>query len=200
MARPVVYDDGVRARLLDAAAEHVFAHGLGTLSLRTIAREAGTTTAAVYALFGSKDGLVAGLYERAVTRFTEQLAAAPRRADPRDDLAALGLAYRRSALADPHGYRVMFGGHVDPATLPRHIGAAAAASFAPLFERVHRAQSEGAIAADASAAEVATSLWAHVHGLVVIELGLPRPPLAADPAAFFERSIRALVLGWSPAS
>lgn len=131
MARPVVYDDGVRARLLDAAAEHVFAHGLGTLSLRTIAREAGTTTAAVYALFGSKDGLVAGLYERAVTRFTEQLAAAPRRADPRDDLAALGLAYRRSALADPHGYRVMFGGHVDPATLPRHIGAAAAASFAP---------------------------------------------------------------------
>ena len=57
MGRPREHDDATRARLLHAA-EHLSAtKGFEAITVRAVAEEADTTTRAVYALFGSKEGL-----------------------------------------------------------------------------------------------------------------------------------------------
>ena len=65
MGRPREHDERTAERLLDAAERIVEAKGLDSLSVRVVAHATGTTTRAVYSLFGSKDGLVVALGKRA---------------------------------------------------------------------------------------------------------------------------------------
>ena len=53
MARPKTYDERLRRTLVDTAAELIAAHGAEALALRPLAERAGTSTNAVYSLFGS---------------------------------------------------------------------------------------------------------------------------------------------------
>ncbi len=58
MARPREHDEGTREALRDAA-ERLFAEaGPDGVSVRSVAAEVGTTTRAVYSLFGSIDALL----------------------------------------------------------------------------------------------------------------------------------------------
>ena len=61
MGRPREHDERTAAALLDAAEQLIAERGVDALSLREIAREAGTTTRAVYSLFGSKEQLLGAL-------------------------------------------------------------------------------------------------------------------------------------------
>src|SRR5699024_12360992 len=108
MARPRQYDDALRRRLLDLASEQISTHGVDTLSVRSLAQRADTTTAAIYTLFGSREAVVDAVTTEGLARFEAHLRAVPRTDEPAADLLTLGLAYRTSALADPHFYRVMF--------------------------------------------------------------------------------------------
>ena len=54
--RPKVHDAALRARLLECAGATLSTRGLAALSLRTLAADVGTSTTAVYALFGGKPG------------------------------------------------------------------------------------------------------------------------------------------------
>src|SRR5215204_5330597 len=108
MPRPKLHDEALRTRLLDRAAELLSSEGPQALSLRRLAADAGTSTTAVYSLFGGKPALLAAVYDEAVRRFGEHMAAVRPTEDPMADLRRLGEAYRRSALADPHLYEVMF--------------------------------------------------------------------------------------------
>jgi AcrR family transcriptional regulator len=105
MARPTTYDEDLRRRLLDAAAQQVDRDGPERTSLREIARTAGTSTSAVYALFGGKEDLLAAVVADAFASF----AAAQAEAAP-GGLRALGEAYRAWALEHPALYRLMFSG------------------------------------------------------------------------------------------
>ena len=67
-ARPKVHDEVLRDRLRARAAELLSAHGVTGLSLRTLAADVGTSTTAVYALFGGKPGLVKSLVDDAFRR------------------------------------------------------------------------------------------------------------------------------------
>lgn len=62
MARPRVYSDDLRDKLLDAAVEVVADRGVGALSVREVAHLAGTSATAVYSLLGSKTALTAGCW------------------------------------------------------------------------------------------------------------------------------------------
>lgn len=197
MGRPKLYDDALRDRLLVRATKIVSDEGVRALRLRTLAAEAGTSTAAVYALFGGKPGLVSAVYEQAFERLGERQTAVGHGADPVEDIVRLGLAYRESALADPHAYRVMFGDEVRPAALGRHAARVGARTFDPLLDAVRRAVAAGRMPSDPPAESIATALWANVHGLVSLELGTFVPPQAGDPAAVFEAAVRATVRGWS---
>lgn len=164
MARPRTHDDALRTRLLEVTSELISTGGPSAVTVRDAARRAGTSASAVYALFGSRDALIRAVTDEAFRRFAGHLAAAPHTDDAGADLLALGLAYRASALDDPHFYRVMFDrpgdGDEEPLGQP---------TFAVLRDAVARVLG-GRSAGGRSATEAALGLWAHVHGLVSLEL------------------------------
>lgn len=186
MARPRVHDDTLRSRLLDVATRTLAEAGPDALTLRSTAAEAGTSTSAVYSLFGDRDGLVRAAAERAADRFAAHLRAVPRTADPRADLLALGVAYRRHALTEPQGYRLMFGDRALGSTGDGPAGVTDAPTFRVLHDAVRDALAAGAgPVEDAAALEAASALWALAHGLVTLELtGLLPLPVERREAAY----------------
>jgi AcrR family transcriptional regulator len=190
----------MRERLVDEASAHVAEHGVDALSVRTLAAVAGTSTAAIYTLFGGKPGLFAAMHERAFRRFGARQAAVGESDDPVEDVVRLGLAYRQSALDDPSGYQIMFGSQVHPHHATPELLDAAADTFMPLLEAVRRCVEGGRFRTDLAPESIATALWANVHGLVSLELRQISPPQAGDPARVFETAVRATVRGWTAAS
>ncbi len=195
MPRPKVHDDALRVRLLERASHTLSANGLRALSLRRLASDVGTSTTAVYSLFGGKPELLTAVFDEAFGRFGAHLAAATPSDDPFEDLVRLGVAYGPCARPDPHFYEVMFGAvgggiTTDPRSLDR-----AAATFQPLLGMVRRAIDAGALRAE-DPSTIAVSLWAMVHGLVSLELRGFLPPGAADPGRAFTTAVRANLSGW----
>lgn len=150
------------------------------MTVRSVATAAGTSPSAVYALFGSRDELVAAVSAEGFRRFAAHLAAVERTDDPGADLAALGGAYRGFALADPHFYAVMFARGVRPAAdRPRAVEEA---TFLVLRDAVAR------LVPDAAATDVALGLWGLVHGLVSLELAGLVPGGDAERAERYGRA------------
>ncbi|MFR9806291.1 TetR/AcrR family transcriptional regulator [Pseudonocardia sp. RS010] len=192
MPRPKVHDDVLRDRLRVRAAELLSAHGVTGLSLRTLAADVGTSTTAVYALFGGKPGLVKSLVDDAFRRLRRTLTDVPRARDPAEQLVALGEAYRAGALDDPHLYDAMFDRH----QLDAESRALQEAAFLPLVEAVERAVDAKVLRHDAHPPTVALGLWSALHGLVTIQLHAHTPDAVDDPATGFPAVLRAAVDGW----
>ena len=195
MARPKLHDDALRIRLLDTAGALLTSEGPGSLSLRRLAAEAGTSTSAVYALFGGKPGMLRELFIEAFTRFAAHLDTVAPSDDPLTDLLALGHAYRASALADPHLYAVMFGSPVPGFEPTPDDYSHAEATFAPLLDTVCKAVRAGVLV-DVDPHLIATALWANVHGLVSLELRGATATGAVPPGELFDTAIRANLNGW----
>src|SRR3954470_13626600 len=102
MARPRVHDENLRSPLLGAAGRLVTENGIAALSLRALAAEAGTSTTAVYSLFGGKPALIGALFEESFSSFGASQRAVPITGDAVTDLTALGGAYWRWARRHPH--------------------------------------------------------------------------------------------------
>ena len=168
------HTEDVATRLVDEAGRILSAEGGAALSLRRLATATGTSTMAVYTLFGDKQGLIAAMYrsgfERLGATLREAVAADD---DPLTALANLGLAYRQAALANPHLYDLMFGRPVaafEPDAVDKEV---AEAAYRPLVEGVQRCLDSGAMVATASedaAERIAFYLWAVSHGMVSLEL------------------------------
>jgi AcrR family transcriptional regulator len=206
VGRPKLHDDALRIRLLDRAAELLSEGGPDALSLRRLAGDVGTSTTAVYSLFGGKAGLLQAVYDEAFRRFGEHLATGrpndgppndgpPGDGPPGDGLWRLALAYRASALDDPHMYAVMFGRRAS-GFVPNPEGKErAAATFQPLVDAVRRGIDAGRLPKD-DPVTLATACWATAHGLVSLEIGGFLPPEAGDPTKLYGAAVRAVASGW----
>lgn len=164
MARPAVYDDDLRMRLLESTAVIIDRDGPDRIALRDVARAAETSTSAVYALFGGKSELLAAVVEHAFRSFGDaQLAAEPH------GLRALGEGYRAWALANPALFRLMFGDRMPD----EHdaVEATALWSLQPLVRTVSGIRHD-----PARAQRDAVIIWAQVHGAVALELAQVSPP------------------------
>ena len=106
MGRPKEHDEQTAAALLDAAERIAEQDGLAALSVRRVANEVGTTTRAVYSLFGAKEGLVAALGARAFDLLGATVAALPTTGDPAADLVRAGLVFRRFTREHPALFRI----------------------------------------------------------------------------------------------
>lgn len=195
MARPKIHDQALRLRLLDEAGRLLSAEGAAGLSLRRIATDAGTSTTAVYSLFGGKTELVRALYREAFVRFATRLAAVPLGDDPAENLVRLGMAYRESALADPHLYTVMFGRAVPEFTPDATDREVSLTAMRPLLETVQAGIAAGVLVS-APAETIVVALWGNAHGLVSLELN-DRAPEGFDVATAYEDAVRAGVRGWT---
>src|SRR3954453_9478230 len=125
----------VEQALVDAAERVLVRDGLGGLTVRAVATEAGVAPMGVYNRFGNKDGLVAAVLARGF----EGLRAATGAADDPDPAVRLGAHarnYRRSALDNPQPYAAMFGAGFASATPPPELVDQADAAFQSLVDRV----------------------------------------------------------------
>jgi AcrR family transcriptional regulator len=109
VGRPREHDESTRAALLAAAERLIDDHGPDAASVRGVADDVGTTTRAVYSVFGSKRGLLEAL----AIRFFEELHAAidevPLTDDPAADLVDAGMrAFRGTVITHPSLYRLVF--------------------------------------------------------------------------------------------
>ena len=160
----------VRRRLIEVAADLLSEEGPSALSARRLARDAGTSTMAVYTHFGGMPALVRAVVAEGFARLYDRVAEVEQSDDPLVDLVAAVAAYRAHALADPHLFLVMFGsaslGEYRLTQEELEVGLAAFDQLAGLVERVMDA---GAIRRGDPAA-VAGQFWAALHGYVMIEL------------------------------
>ncbi len=196
MPRPKVYDDHLRSRLITRAAATLAAAGPESFSLRPLAAAEGTSTSAVYAMFGGKAGLVAAVVEAAQHSFIAAQRGAPTTADARDDLAALGHAYRDWALAHPTLYSVMFGGRVVPdCAEPSVVADRGAEAIGCLQAIVERLVQEDVFRAE-PIETITTSVWASVHGLVSLEIAGMSVPSDAAARQRYSAHLAAIGRGW----
>lgn len=186
MARPTLYDEELRSRLLIAAAEQTALHGAESLSLRQVASRAGTSTTAIYTLFGGKNQMLTAVIEEGFISFTRA-----QEAVQDNGLLALGRAYRQWALENPVLYSLMFAG-------PRMVGVdcapsslAAKASLAPLIAEVTAAFRAISHTEEASILAVAGAIWGQVHGLVSLELS-GTPALSGSWQESYEAAVSAV--------
>lgn len=187
MPRPRLHDDALRTRLLEVTSQVISTAGSTAVTVRDVAGRAGTSASAVYALFGSREAMIEAVVEEGFRRFALHLAAAPRTDEPVRDLGELGRAYRASALADPHFYRVLFERRrtADEAAVERP-------TFLVLRDAVQRvlSGSSGEPPDAGRAEEIALLLWANVHGHVSLELAGLVPGTASERAERYLRHLK----------
>ena len=176
---PSVNGPELTTRLVDEAARLLAEHGPAGLSLRRLAAAVGVSTMPVYTLFGDKQGLLAAMHREAFRRLGDALAAVPRTDDPLADVAALGMAYRRAALASPALYGLMFGRMAPEFSPDADSRAAADLTYRPLVDGVARCQRAGLFTGD-DPDRIALHLWAVAHGMVNLELN-EQLPTTGDP-------------------
>lgn len=170
MGRPRIHDEATRDRLLVVAGHLLRREGPAALTVRRLADEAGTSTGAIYSLFGSKHDVVRAMYRAGFDNLASHQDEVDTRAgvDPVERIRSHARAYRAAARARPHLYDVMFACPF-PEFVPDDQDRAR--SLATL-ERLHAAVSAAiaAEAVDGNADVVTMVLWSTVHGLAMLEL------------------------------
>ncbi|MCV7316285.1 TetR/AcrR family transcriptional regulator [Mycolicibacillus parakoreensis] len=102
-------EPGPRDRLVAAALTVLERDGPAAIQARSLAREIGASTMAVYTHFGGMPELIDAMLREGLTRFADQVRGVAHTDDPMADLIAGGLAYGEFALQNPQLYRVLFG-------------------------------------------------------------------------------------------
>jgi AcrR family transcriptional regulator len=169
MGRPRVHGEATAQALLAAAERIVESHGIDGLSIRRVAREVGTTTRAVYSVFGSKPALLAELGRRAFEILEKELDALPATSDPADDLIQAGLMFRRFALEHPSLLRIGFQyAPIAPDVVADFSGTQARA-FESLIARIERLERAGGLGGR-PVMDAVLAFDALTEGLATIEL------------------------------
>ncbi len=199
-SRRALARESTRDEILECARQQIAHGGVASLSLREIARKMRVTAPAIYRYFKSRDEIIAALAATAYASFADTLQAACDAA-PADDhkqrLLAIGLAYRKWALAHPQDYMLIFGtpipDFVDSKEIVvpearRAIGilmnaidsAWHAGAFGPpqtytnppaiLVNQLNAWKKTSGINFKTPVLHLALSVWSRVHGLVSLEL------------------------------
>jgi AcrR family transcriptional regulator len=168
MGRPREHDERTARALLDAAERAVGAGGTQALSIRLVAAEVGTTTRAVYSVFGSKHGLLVALGSRASEILGTAIRALPTTNDPRRDLVDAGIVvFRRFALE--HASLFSIGVQMTSSARRSEFSPALSVAFAELEARVARLGDAGVLGGR-TVRDAATAFHALCEGLAAVEL------------------------------
>jgi AcrR family transcriptional regulator len=176
MGRPREHDESTARALLDAAEMLLSEAGYDAISVRAVAEAVGTTTRAVYSLFGSKAGLVEALAGRGYRLLAGYVNDLPVTDDTVADLIAAGMhGFRRFALERPGLFRLTFERAPTDLTAIPSVVEAAMMAYDALATRILRAQDSGALDRRPTEA-VAFMLHALCQGLASSELARQPPP------------------------
>jgi AcrR family transcriptional regulator len=194
MGRPREHDERTAAALLAAAERAVEQGGTEALSVRGLAAEVGTTTRAVYSLFGSKDGLIAALGARAFDFLRTGLGALPLTDDPAADLVETGLVFRRLAIERPALYSIGVERNLPRVPPWQAVCDAADGAFDVLVQRVARLEEAGLLGGQ-SVMDATLEFHALCEGLATLERRGTRRPF--DAAQIWRAGLRSLIAGFA---
>jgi len=204
VGRPTKHDAGTRTALLDAAESLLARGGPDAVSVRAVADAIDASTRAVYAVFGSKDALLAGLAARGFQYLADLVDAAETTDDPVADLVGIGVGgFRKFAVGRPHLFRITFDGRNAELIRRPEVTPQLQRALAGLMARVERARaSRGAVTTPSL--ELAYMFHATCHGLAANELSRSVPPVGVgmwpmtsewDMAGLWAATLDALVRG-----
>ncbi|MFI9238729.1 TetR/AcrR family transcriptional regulator [Streptomyces sp. NPDC053079] len=197
--------------------------GPGAISLRAIAREMGMTAGAIYGYFPTRDDLVTALIDDVYTSLVDTVEAA-RDALPAADVAgrimAWGQAFRDWSLANPEGFRLIYGDPVPgyqppgdgPAAGPEHRACAGLSGLVaaawPQAEALHggagyawsdfdpklaESVREGFPDLPPDAVALALRVWGRMHGLVSLDVYGRLRWQARDAERLYREEMRDLI-------
>lgn len=144
VGRPKEHDEATRAALLSAAERLIDEGGPDAASVRAVADVVGTSTRAVYSVFGSKQGLLEALAIRFFEEVHAVTDAIPLTDDPAADLVSAAMnAWRRTVLRHPSLYRLVFLRIVPDLQLGPEFGQVAYSAFGKMQALVERVAPDG---------------------------------------------------------
>lgn len=193
VGRPREHDRLTAEALVDAAERLLETGGSGALSLRQVAKEASTSTRAVYELFGSKEVLLVALGNRAFQILGASLQALPTKRDPVADLVEAGVAvFRRFALEHPPLFRIAIERHDIPSAVAERFQASRREALAILRQRVSRLRGDD-VGDDQVVMDDTIAFHALCEGLAALELRGALP--AARAERLWRSALGALIAG-----
>ena len=194
MGRPRRHGSETAARLVDAAERIVEGEGLDALTVRRVAEEVGTTTRAVYSVFGSKDGLFVALGVRAFDLLRAGITGLTTTDDPAADLIRAGSeVFRPLVVEHPSLYRIAIQRALPEPSLAAGFRAAANEALDGLRARVARLEEAGLLGGR-SVRDATTQFHALCEGLGGLELaGMLEP---GEEARLWHEALSALVRGF----
>jgi AcrR family transcriptional regulator len=169
MRRQSEHNHDMRLALIAAAERLIAEEGPAALSVRAVAGQVGTTTQAVYTLFGSKDGLINALALRLYEMFGTAIAEQPETDDPAADLIELAVTMRRLVLEHPSLYRIAFQRVVPGVRAAPDLAAARQADLAEFRHKFERLEHIGLLAGE-SIEGAMLQFSAMVEGFANVEL------------------------------
>lgn len=190
----VQYDEALRLGILEEATRRLRDGAPEQLGLRPLAASQGTSTTAIYTMFGGKSGLLAEVAREADRSLAEALRGSMRHDSVVTDMRSLCRAYRRWAMDNQGLYGLVVG---EPVHSPRAASDPGGAQWRePLLEIVDALVDEGVFRAT-DVHETANAIWASLHGVVSLELSVWRDSPSAEQ--HFETQLAAVLRSWSGA-
>ncbi|MES2521276.1 MAG: TetR/AcrR family transcriptional regulator [Gemmatimonadota bacterium] len=184
----------LRRALLDAALRILRDEGISALTLRAVARAAGVSATAPYRHFPDRRALVAGVAEEGFDRLRVAMETAAGQGEGREGFRNLAFAYVEFAHAFPDEYRVMFGPevahHGDHPTLAN----ASRSVLAMVAGGIRELQRAGVVR-DGDPQLLAVTLWATLHGVVMLSLDGQSDEVAPSREALVTEATRTIMLG-----
>ncbi len=169
VTKTIASRDDVRAGILQASLALMNEGGLGSLSMREVARRAGVSHQAPYHYFQDREAILAELAGEGFDQLYDYMVSALGQAKNKaHKVQLLGEAYVRFALNNPEVFKLMF--RCEMCDLARYPGAKAKADRA--FDTLAKTMGAGGSAADKANPDLAPVIacWSMAHGLATLLL------------------------------
>lgn len=195
-------------RILQAALALVGEGGFDGLSMSKLAGSVGFTPGALYRYIGSKDALLARIFEAALAEVRGLLDAAvaslPASADPLAVVSALALGYRAFARHKPHSFGLLAISMAEPRVLLREPGTATGvisamvAALTPLSCALERAVSSGKLR-EGNAGDRSLCVFALLQGISQLHKQVRHAADLLDLERLTRTGVTGLLTGWGAA-
>lgn len=187
---------GKPSAALEAAIRVLRSDGPYKLTMRNVAAEAGVTATALYRHFRDKDDLLRAIHREVYAAFRRSLGSEPDAGDARVWLHLAFERYLGFALEEPNFYRFLF---VEPhgigvSRYPDDFQSGSSATFRLLRGVVESCMGAGVLRAG-DATDAALSMFAHMHGLIMLHFAGRFGGDSARFREFYFRSMDHLVGG-----
>lgn len=201
MGRPRTYDEALREKLIEHASKMMSEDGYHGVSLRVLTRDVGTSTNAVYTLFGSKEALMAEVVVRHLDALLAQDGMAPDQGDPEQALISIASVYRDFAVSDPKSFNGAFEAikeAKEPGSMTDRVNPELRELDKKLFDPILSACQRIADGATRklNPHRMAVGVWALIHGYSFLGISGVLPVNSEEADTIFDEALHAMYVGW----